>query len=58
MKKERNVIMDSSTISKRNTEGLPSPNQIKRNITDTSKDVLIAAIKKRIKELKKEKRIF
>ena len=35
-------------------EGLPSPKQVKREMTDASKDVLIAAKNKRIKELEEE----
>lgn len=35
-------------------EGLPSLKQVKREMTDASKDVLIAAKNKRIKELEKE----
>ena len=39
---------------RRQQEGLPSPKQIKRDMTDTSKDVLLAAKNKRIKELEAE----
>jgi predicted Zn-dependent protease len=35
-------------------EGLPSPKQVKREMTDASKDVVIAAKNKRIKELEEE----
>lgn len=35
-------------------EGLPSPKQVKREMTDASKDVLIAAKNKRIKVLEDE----
>ncbi|WP_369799698.1 DUF6262 family protein [Brevibacillus sp. SKDU10] len=35
-------------------EGLPSPQDIKQNMTDASKDSLIAAKSKRIKELEDE----
>lgn len=35
-------------------EGLPSPKQVKRQMSDASKDVLIAAKNKRIKELEAE----
>ncbi len=34
--------------------GLPSPKQVKREMTDASKDVVIAAKNKRIKELEEE----
>jgi hypothetical protein len=39
---------------RRQQEGLPSPKQVKREMTDASKDVLIAAKNKRIKELQEE----
>ncbi len=39
---------------RRQQEGLPSPKQVKREMTDTSKDVLIAAKNKRIKTLEDE----
>ena len=39
-------------------EGLPSPKQVKREMTDTSKDVVIAAKNKRIKELEEENRLL
>lgn len=35
-------------------EGLPSPKQVKHEMTDASKDVLLAAKNKRIKELEDE----
>lgn len=35
-------------------EGLPSPKQMKREMTDASKDVLLAAKNKRIRELEEE----
>lgn len=35
-------------------EGLPSPKQVKHDMTDASKDVLLAAKNKRIKELEAE----
>lgn len=37
-------------------EGIPSPKQVKREMTDASKDVLIAAKNKRIKILEEENR--
>lgn len=39
---------------RRQQEGLPSPKQVKREMTDASKDVLIAAKNKRIKALEEE----
>ena len=39
-------------------EGLPSPKQVKKEMTDAGKDVLIAAKNKRLKELEnKNKRL-
>ncbi|MDA2383257.1 DUF6262 family protein [Bacillus cereus] len=35
-------------------QGLPSPKQVKREITDTNKDILLAAKNKRIKQLEDE----
>lgn len=35
-------------------EGLPSPGQVKREMSENSKDVLIAAIREKIKKLEKE----
>lgn len=35
-------------------DGLPSPKQVKREMTDASKDVVIAAKNKRIRELEQE----
>jgi hypothetical protein len=39
-------------------EGLASPKQVKREMTDASKDVVIAAKNKRIKELEEENRLL
>ena len=39
---------------RRQQEGLPSPKQVKREMTDASKDVLIAAKNKKISELEAE----
>lgn len=39
---------------RRQQEGLPSPKLVKREMSDASKDVLIAAKNKRIKELEEE----
>lgn len=41
---------------RRQQEGLPSPKQVKREMTDASKDVLIVAKTKRIKALEDEVR--
>lgn len=41
---------------RRQQEGLPSPKQVKWEMTDASKDVLIASKNKRIKELEEEVR--
>lgn len=38
-------------------QDLPSQKQVKRNMTDASKDVLIASKNKRIKELEEDKRL-
>lgn len=35
-------------------EGLPSIKQVKRNMSDASKDVIIASLRKRVKDLEKE----
>ena len=37
-------------------EGLPSPGQLKHEMSDNSKDVLIAAIREKIKRLEEENR--
>lgn len=47
-------IRDRIETLRKQQEGLPSPNQVKRNMTDASKDALVAAIKKRIRELENE----
>ena len=49
-------IRDRIEALRKQQEGLPSPNQVKRNMTDVNKDVLIAAIKKRIREIENEKK--
>ena len=41
-------------ILRKQQEGLPSPGQIKREMSDKSKDVLIAVIREKIKKLEKE----
>lgn len=35
-------------------EGIPSVKQVKRNVSDQSKDVIIASLRNRVKELEKE----
>jgi predicted translin family RNA/ssDNA-binding protein len=39
-------------------DGLPSPKQVKREMTEASKDAVIAAKNKRIKDLKDENKIL
>lgn len=39
---------------RRQQEGLSSPKQVKRNTSDASKDVIIATLRRRIKDLEKE----
>jgi predicted translin family RNA/ssDNA-binding protein len=39
-------------------DGLPSPKQVKREMTDASKDVVIAAKNKRIRELEEENKLL
>lgn len=41
-------------ILRKQQEGLPSPGQVKREMSDKSKDVLIAAIREKIKKMEKE----
>lgn len=43
-------LRDRIETLRKQQEGLPSPKQIKREMTDASKDILIAAKNKRIKE--------
>ncbi|AKF95794.1 DUF6262 family protein [Brevibacillus laterosporus] len=47
-------IRNRIEMLRKQQEGLPSPQDIKRNMTDASKDSLIAAKSKRIKELEDE----
>ncbi|MGG3641449.1 DUF6262 family protein [Bacillus gobiensis] len=35
-------------------EGVPDVKQVKRNVSDKSKDIIIAALRKRVKELEEE----
>jgi hypothetical protein len=51
-------IRDRIDVLRRQQEGLPSPKQVKREMTDASKDVVIAAKNKRIKELEEENRLL
>ena len=41
-------------ILRKQQEGIPSPKDIKREMTDNSKDVLIASLRKKVKELEDE----
>ncbi|MFT5872625.1 MAG: succinate dehydrogenase/fumarate reductase flavoprotein subunit [Clostridium sp.] len=43
-------LRDRIETLRKQQEGLPSPKQIKREMTDASKDILIASKNKRIKE--------
>jgi hypothetical protein len=47
-------IRDRIETLRKQQEGLPSPKQVKREMTDASKDIVIAAKNKRIKELEEE----
>lgn len=47
-------IRDRIETLRKQQEGLPAANQVKRHMTDASKDVLIAAKNKRIRELENE----
>lgn len=47
-------VGDRIDTLRRQQEGLPSPKQVKREMTDASKDVLIAAKNKHIKALEDE----
>ena len=51
-------IRDRIETLRKQQEGLPSPKQVKREMTDASKDVVIAAKNKRIKELEEENRLL
>ncbi|WP_064199779.1 DUF6262 family protein [Brevibacillus brevis] len=48
------LIRNRIEMLRKHQEGLPSPQDTKRNMTDASKDALIAAKSKRIKELEDE----
>lgn len=47
-------IRERIEILRKQQEGLPSPSHVKREMTNNSKDILIAAKNKRIKELEEE----
>jgi hypothetical protein len=47
-------IRDRIETLRKQQEGLTLPNQVKRNMTDANKDALVAAIKKRIREIENE----
>lgn len=47
-------IRDRIETLRKQQEGLPSMKQVKRNMSDASKDVIIASLRKRIKYLEKE----
>jgi predicted transcriptional regulator len=47
-------LRDRIELLRKQQQGLPSPKQIKQEMTDSSKDVLIAAKNKRVKELQDE----
>jgi hypothetical protein len=47
-------IRERIEILRQQQEGLESPRQVKRNMSDQSKDVIVASLKKRNKELDEE----
>ncbi|WP_251555541.1 DUF6262 family protein [Neobacillus muris] len=47
-------LRDRIETLRKQQEGLPSIKQAKRNMSDASKDVVIASLRKRIKDLEKE----
>ena len=47
-------IRDRIETLRKQQEGLSSPRQVKREMTDANKDILIAAKNKRLKELENE----
>jgi hypothetical protein len=51
-------IRDRIDALRKQQEGLPSPKQIKREMTDASKDIVIAAKNKRIRELEEENKLL
>lgn len=48
------TIRNRIEMLRKQQDGLPSPQDMKQNMTDASKDVIIAAKNKRIKELEDE----
>ena len=51
-------IRDRIDALRKQQEGLCSPKQIKREMTDASKDIVIAAKNKRIRELEEENKLL
>lgn len=47
-------LRDRIQTLRKQQEGLPSIKQVKRNMNDASKDVIIASLRKRVKDLEKE----
>ncbi|MBG9801523.1 DUF6262 family protein [Brevibacillus laterosporus] len=51
---KNSILRDRIETLRRQQEGLLSPKQVKRNMSDSSKDVIIASLRNRIKELESE----
>lgn len=51
---KNNELRTRIEVLRRQQEGLSSPKQVKRNMTDASKDVIISSLKKRLKEKESE----
>jgi hypothetical protein len=47
-------LRDRIETLRKQQEGLPSIKQVKRNMSDASKDVIIASLRKRVKDLENE----
>lgn len=47
-------LRDQIETLRKQQEGSPSIKQVKRNMSDASKDVIIASLRKRVKDLEKE----
>lgn len=47
-------LRDRIETLRKQQEGLPSIKQVKRNMSDSSKDVIIASLRKRVKDLENE----
>lgn len=47
-------LRDQIETLRKQQEGLPSIKQVKRNMSDASKDVIIASLRKRVKDLENE----